>query len=308
MKRGAVWAVALALLLATASAAPVITEERARGLGDYVRHKVGDVVGTVKDKIGTEWGGSRVEEAEAQLPGKAGEIEYVRISRGGKEGELFPSNVFTRTWRGIANSLGWAGRKAEEGAESAYDAAVGVKNKAGQTWNDAMHSAFDQWHSSKSTTRQSWDQAKKAAWNTWSATADLPRQAAGAASSVADTASDAYERALKSVYDKWTSSGGESSGQPWESVASTFRSQWRAASRNPEDALADAFDEWISIREQTGVTWDEFKRKAMADYDESRWRSGAVVGARDTAQKVRRSFFCCFGFMIRNFLRLGTFN
>lgn len=258
-----------------------------------MRHKVEDVVGTVKGKIGTEWGGSRVAEAEAQIPtGKADEIEYVRI-KGANTGEIMSGNVFTRTWRGLSKSLGWAGRKAEEGAEGAYDAAIGVKNKAGQTWNDAMHSAFDQWHTSKSTSRQSWDQAKRAAWNTWSATADLPRQAvgaaSGAASGMADTASDAYERALKAVHDTWTTSGGDTSGQTWESVASAFRNQWRAASRNPEDALADAFDEWISIREQTGVTWDEFKRKAMSDYDESRWRSGVVEGARDKAQKWTES-------------------
>jgi hypothetical protein len=292
----AVAAVVLTLLLATASAATVATEQRAQGLGDYVRHKVGDVVDTVKGKIGSEWGGSRVEEAEAQIPGSSGEIEYVKISKGGSTGEMMPGNAFTRTWSGISNSFGWAGRKAEQGAEDMYEAAVNVKNKAGQTWNDAMHSAFDQWHTSKSTksdSRQSWDQAKKAAWDTWSATANLPRQAvgaaSGAASGMADTASDAYEHALKAVYDKWSTSGGDASGQTWESVASAFRNQWRAASRNPEDALADAFDEWISIREQTGVTWDEFKRKAMADYDESRWRSGVVEGARDKAQRWTES-------------------
>ena len=188
VKSVGVWAVGLALLLATASAASLATEQGAQGLGEYVRHKVGDVVGTVKGKIGSEWGGSKVEEAEAEIPGKAGEIEYVRISKGGQSGEMMPGNVFTRTWRGISDSLGWAGRKAEQGAEDMYDAAVGVKNKAGQTWND------------------------------------------GAASDMADTASDAYQRALKAVHDKWTASGGDSSGQTWGTVASAFRSQWRAAS------------------------------------------------------------------------------
>lgn len=58
---------------------PTSQAEAARGLGAYVRHRVGDVVGSVRSRIGAEWGGAAVEEAEAQLPGSAGEIEYVRV-------------------------------------------------------------------------------------------------------------------------------------------------------------------------------------------------------------------------------------
>lgn len=44
-----------------------------------MKSKVGDVMGTVREKIGSEWGGAKVQEAEAELPGGAGEIEYVRV-------------------------------------------------------------------------------------------------------------------------------------------------------------------------------------------------------------------------------------
>ena len=52
--------------------------EEARGtiMGDYVKQRVGDVVGTLKERVGWNWGG--VHAAEADLA-RGREIEYARV-------------------------------------------------------------------------------------------------------------------------------------------------------------------------------------------------------------------------------------
>lgn len=65
-------------------------EARAESMGEYVKHKVGDVVGTVKEKVGWNWGGARVAEAEAELP-NGREIEYVRVRPAGAGGDTWES-------------------------------------------------------------------------------------------------------------------------------------------------------------------------------------------------------------------------
>ncbi|KAI7842126.1 hypothetical protein COHA_004318 [Chlorella ohadii] len=63
-------------------------EQEARGMAGWASDKAQEVARGVKDKIGSEWGGKKVEEAEMAMPGGAGEIEYVRVrASGAKEGE-----------------------------------------------------------------------------------------------------------------------------------------------------------------------------------------------------------------------------
>ena len=71
-----------------------------------MRHKVGDVVGSVKQHIGSEWGGAKVKEAEAEMKGEA-EIEYLRVRPA--EGTLSTSspNMIIRAWSGQLSGLGW---------------------------------------------------------------------------------------------------------------------------------------------------------------------------------------------------------
>lgn len=40
----------------------------------------------------------------------------------------------------------------------AYDSAVGLKNAAGQSWDDAMHAAYRGWESTKAGGQQTWDE------------------------------------------------------------------------------------------------------------------------------------------------------
>ena len=55
-------------------------------MAGYVRERVGDVVGSVRGRVGAEWGGARVEEAQAQLLRDGGEIEHERVRPAGAGG------------------------------------------------------------------------------------------------------------------------------------------------------------------------------------------------------------------------------
>ena len=94
---------------------------------------------------------------------------------------LFSDTMLRRAWHGVQHRLGWARRAVSSSAEAAYDQAAGLKNSAGQTWDEAMAAAHQTWQAGKEGSRQSWDDAKAAAWRTWSATVSLPQKTTDAA-------------------------------------------------------------------------------------------------------------------------------
>ena len=72
-------------------------------------------------------------------------------------------------------------QKARGPAQYAYDQAIGLKNAAGQSWDDAMQAAYAHWERTKGTTQATWDDAKRAAWDQWAATVSWPGRTAQAA-------------------------------------------------------------------------------------------------------------------------------
>jgi hypothetical protein len=44
------------------------------------------------------------------------------------------------------------------GCRYAYDRAAGMKNAAGQSWDDAMNAAYRTWESAKTGSQQTWDE------------------------------------------------------------------------------------------------------------------------------------------------------
>lgn len=96
------------------------------------------------------------------------------------------TNIFRRTWTGLKHRLGLSQGLTTPAApppsgSSVYTQAAGMKNAAGQSWDDASQAAYQAWLASKTSTQQTWDEAKRVAYDTWTATADLPTKAVGAA-------------------------------------------------------------------------------------------------------------------------------
>jgi hypothetical protein len=47
--------------------------------------------------------------------------------------------------------------QASGAAKYAYDQAAGLKNAAGQSWDEAMQGAYKGWEGTKKSTQQTWD-------------------------------------------------------------------------------------------------------------------------------------------------------
>jgi hypothetical protein len=81
--------------------------------------------------------------------------------------------------------LAWQAQEGPGITGTAYHQAVGLKNSAGQTWDEAMAAAHSAWQTTKTTTGATWDDAKRVAWDSWSATVQWPEQATRATAGAA---------------------------------------------------------------------------------------------------------------------------
>lgn len=285
-----VGAVVVAFLLVASSAtspalaAPYTTESRAQELGNYVKHKVGDVVDSVRNKIGLPWGNARVESADAKIVGRDGkEIEYVRVRPAGSE--QAPGGWMDRAKEWWTAAVPWGHRGggaalglAKDSSHKLYETAADVRNAAGETWDQAVHKAYEQWYAAKRSTRESWDDAKKAAWDAWSATTDASQRTAdaitgkakGATEASKDAALDTWHQAMASAYHNWYTTK-DKTRQSWKDAKNAAWKSWKATqgkaaqgydfladstSNAYESAMQKAYDTWKVGAQKSGETWD----------------------------------------------------
>ena len=244
------------------------TEQKASSILDYLKHKVGSVVGTVPSRAGSEWGNAKIQEAELRIPSDGGEMEYIKVtgtnqSGGGQQGNDASQSIKGRMWYYLRAPFSLVSSKNRGGYDYMYGQAAGLTNAAGQTWNQALEDVRNRWESTKSSswTSQTFDDVKREAWDTWSSTVSWPQQAAQSTADTAKRATSAVGKAAESAYGSMT----QSADWAREQAASSWR-----------DALGAAYHQWFTTKDTTQQTWDQAKKQAWKNWKATQGKAGDV--------------------------------